>query len=401
MRVLITSGPGYGHLHPLVPLARALVAAGHEVLVATGSILRPTVEAAGLPFAEAGPNTDALPPEVRQRLRSLRNDPQAFQLLRIPVIFVDFAARAMSPDVLHLIDDWQPDLLVRDAEDFSGLVAAEVRGIPHAAAGAVMFSPPWLHEATVDALAAVRADYDLPPDETAASLARYLVLAPIPPSWVEPDEAVPPTAHFIRPEPFNASGTEGLSEAVRRLHADRPTVHASLGTIFTDVTDVFVTILDGLRDEPLNLVLTVGRTRDPAEFGSQPANVVIEQYIPHELLLPRCDAMLTHAGLNSVMACLALGLPMVGVPIGADQHRNAERLAALGAGVAIRPAERSPEAFRAATWEVLTDPSYRDHAENIRDEIAELPGSDYAVALLEQLARERAPIVATPSPGGG
>ena len=35
MRVLITSAPMHGHLFPLVPLAWALRAAGHEVLVAS------------------------------------------------------------------------------------------------------------------------------------------------------------------------------------------------------------------------------------------------------------------------------------------------------------------------------------------------------------------------------
>jgi UDP:flavonoid glycosyltransferase YjiC (YdhE family) len=395
MRVLITSGPGYGHLHPLVPLARALVTAGHDVLVATGSTLRPTVEEAGLPFAVAGPNPDALPPEVRQQLRPLRIDPQAFLQLAIPLIFVEYRSRAMAPDVLRLIDDWQPDLLVRDAVDFSGLVASEVRGIPHAAAGAVMFSPPWLREAIVDALTTVRAAYGLPPDETAASIDRYLVLASFPRSWVAADEYVPPTAHFIRSEPYNASGREELPEAVLALPADRPTVHASLGTVFTDADEVFGAILTGLCDEPLNLVLTVGRKRDPAEFGPQPANVVIEQYIPHDLLLPRCDAMLTHCGLNSIMACLALSLPMIGVPIAADQHRNAKRLADLGAATVVTPTERSPAAIRAATWDVLGDPAYRQHAEALQAENAGLPGTAHAVALLEQLACERQPIHAT------
>jgi hypothetical protein len=43
----------------------------------------------------------------------------------------------MARDVLRLIDDWQPDLLVRDGADFGSLVAAEARNIPHAAGGAM------------------------------------------------------------------------------------------------------------------------------------------------------------------------------------------------------------------------------------------------------------------------
>jgi MGT family glycosyltransferase len=232
-------------------------------------------------------------------------------------------------------------------------------------------------------------------------MTRYLVLAPQPRSWVISDAHVPPTTYFLRPEPFQAADAEPLPRRVATLPRDRPTVHASLGTLHNNAPGVYEAIAAGLRDEPLNLVITVGHDRDPAELGNQPSNVVVERYLAHERLLPLCDVMLTHCGLNSVMACLTLGLPMVGVPLTADQPRNAERLAALGAAVVIDPAERSPEAFRAATWEVLTNPSYRASAQRLRDEITALPGSDHAVGLLERLAKERQPLVATPRPGGG
>ena len=43
---------------------------------------------------------------------------------------------------------------------------------------------------------------------------------------------------------------------------------------------LFQAILDGLRDEPVNLILTIGRDQDPDQFGRQPENVHIERYIP-------------------------------------------------------------------------------------------------------------------------
>jgi UDP:flavonoid glycosyltransferase YjiC (YdhE family) len=39
-----------------------------------------------------------------------------------------------------------------------------------------------------------------------------------------------------------------------------------------------------------------------------------------------------------------------------------------------------------AASDVLADPTYRLNAEQIRDEIAALPGPDHAVRLLERLA---------------
>jgi UDP:flavonoid glycosyltransferase YjiC (YdhE family) len=47
-------------------------------------------------------------------------------------------------------------------------------------------------------------------------------------------------------------------------------------------------------------------------------------------LLPHCDVVLTHGGYGAIMACLSLGLPMVVLPVSADQPRNARRCADLG-----------------------------------------------------------------------
>jgi UDP:flavonoid glycosyltransferase YjiC (YdhE family) len=88
-------------------------------------------------------------------------------------------------------------------------------------------------------------------------------------------------------------------------------------------------------------------------------------------------------------------LPLVSVPLGADQPLNAAACAALGVGVTVGPEERTPEAIRAAVRKVLAHPTYRQNAERVRDELAALPGPEYAVALLARLARDKQPILAT------
>ena len=169
--------------------------------------------------------------------------------------------------------------------------------------------------------------------------------------------------------------------------SERPTVHASLGTIFHRTPGVFPAILEGLRDEPINLILAVGRDQDPTQFGPQPPNVFIERYIPHTALLPHCDVVITHGGFSSVMACFNQGVPMVLIPLaGGDQRGNAERCAALGVGRVIAPEQRTPEVIREAVREVLGNPRYRERAERLREEMQRLSGPEYAVALLEKLA---------------
>jgi MGT family glycosyltransferase len=168
-----------------------------------------------------------------------------------------------------------------------------------------------------------------------------------------------------------------------------------LGTVFNSRTPgLFEAILDGLCDEPVNLVLTIGRDRDPAEFGPQPETVHIERYVPQSLLLPHCDLVITHAGFSTAMAALSCGLPMVAIPIDADQPLNAQRCAALGVAEVIQSGQRTPETIRDSVRTVLRNPSYRSNAEQLRHEMSVLPGPEHAVALLQRLTTETQPILA-------
>jgi MGT family glycosyltransferase len=238
-------------------------------------------------------------------------------------------------------------------------------------------------------LDALRAAHGLAPDPQLARLRRHLVLSPFPPSLREPAFPLPPAAHSIR---LDAAGGAGdgdplASWAARRAGA--PLVYLTLGTVFNlESGDLFSRALAGLRDLPVDLVVTVGRQLDPEELGPQPANVHLARYIPQSSLLPRCDLVVSHGGSGSVLGALAHGLPMVLLPIGADQPRNAARCAELGIARVLDAVAATPEHVAEAVSAALADPGARRAAERMRDELAALPGPAHAVHLLERLAED-------------
>ncbi len=157
-----------------------------------------------------------------------------------------------------------------------------------------------------------------------------------------------------------------------------------------------------MRDEPVNLVVAVGRHRDPDAFGPQPPRVRVERVVDHGALLPRCDLVVSHGGFSTIMRSLAAGVPLVVIPVQGDQPRNARRCVDLGVGRMVVPEARESGAIRAAVRAVLADPACRTNSQRLREEIAALPGADHAVALLEQLAVDQQPLRAAPpvSPRG-
>ena len=86
---------------------------------------------------------------------------------------------------------------------------------------------------------------------------------------------------------------------------------------------------------------------------------------------------------------------MVILPLGADQPENAVRCAELGASRTLDQDDLTPEHIREVVLDVLHAPSYRQAAKRLRDEFNVLPGPEFAVELLEQLARDKDPILAS------
>lgn len=390
MRVLVTSTPSYGHFHPLAPLARALANAGHEVAVATGASFAPVVAHAGFRHVPAGFDGDIN--DVYPQLRTWRG-PDRVAFMRREV-FAGLRPRHMLPDLLALAATWPPDLVVREEREYGGCLAAEVLGLPHAAVGIALGGDRAVPDLIAPPLDAHRAAHGLPPDPDLAMPYRYLTLRPFPPSFQDPALPVAPTTRYLRPLLGDRSGPEELPPWVAAL-PDRPVVYVGLGTVFNQPA-IFRAVIAGLRDEALTLIVTVGRDQDPADYGPQPDNVHVERYIPLSLLLRHCDLAVTNGGSGTLTAALAHGLPVVVVPITADQPENAARCAALGLGHVVAPADLTPETARHAVLAVLGDPGYGAAAARLRAEIDALPGPEHAVALLERLAAERQPIVQSP-----
>jgi MGT family glycosyltransferase len=184
---------------------------------------------------------------------------------------------------------------------------------------------------------------------------------------------------------LDAVGAGGLPDWVAGL-GSRPVVYVTLGNIINRER-AFRPFLEALSDEAVDLIVTVGRSNDPAAFDPLPANVHVEQYIPNSLLFPIVDVIACHGGYNTVMGALKFGRPLVLAPISADQPVHARRCAELGVGRVIDAHGLEPAEIRAATRSVLDDPSYRAAAQEVQREIAALPDIKAAADIVEGAAR--------------
>jgi UDP:flavonoid glycosyltransferase YjiC (YdhE family) len=133
VRVLCTCLPGHGHFNPMLALAQALAGAGHEVAFATASDFCPHVERTGFAAFPAGLSLARQIEEARRRYpdQDRLSAMDRFEQF-VPRMLAGVAAPARAADLIPLVREWKPDLLVHDETEFSGPVAAAAAGIPWA-----------------------------------------------------------------------------------------------------------------------------------------------------------------------------------------------------------------------------------------------------------------------------
>jgi UDP:flavonoid glycosyltransferase YjiC (YdhE family) len=394
MRALFTVQPAIGHLHPLVPVARALESAGHDVAFCSSPSFRAQVERFGFDYFDAGLDWTASDRATWGSFPPMPPPPDPSFPEFVVTVFADITTRAMVPDVLAIAQEWRPDVIVREVMEWSGCLVGELLDIPHASIGGNAYSGvdspeisyfPGNRFFAAAPYARHRNEFGLPPDAELRDPFRHLHLCFMPQRWDRPGLAAPANTHYLRHE--NVEPADATLPSWAAEFDDRPTVYAALGTIAHAMPGIFELILEGLRDDAVNLVMAVGQ--DPAAFGPQPPNVHLEPWIPQTQLLPLCDVFISHGGFNSVKESLGRGVPLVVLPIMSDEPYSAERCQVLGVGRSVDASGRTADAIRDAVREVLDDPSYRERARAFGEEMLALPGPEHAVELLTNLARAR------------
>jgi UDP:flavonoid glycosyltransferase YjiC (YdhE family) len=372
MRILFVCNPLYGHVYPMLPIARAAQAAGHVVVVATGADLAPLAQREGLStwsigmtHAEAGGNTQAS-----------------------WLDYFEAGARQRIAELMPRCTTWRPDLVVHEETEMAGPVVAASIGARSVVHGLGPMPPARLLQwfaAAIERLAPKGAANKVLDQWRGAT---YLHVCP--PGLSFDPEPIWADVMPLRPMAPGRAAHPTLDERIGRLPHAR-SVFLTLGTVYSGNAAALAAAVEGMQGLEVNLIVAMGAEGDLSQMTRYGPHVLAERFVPLASVLERCTAVVSQGGSGVMFGAMEKGLPQLMLPQGADQFRNAELCTSTGAALALGPHDATPVAIHAAAHRMLAEASFASAARRLRDQIEAMPAAESVLtALLALLANRRA-----------
>jgi UDP:flavonoid glycosyltransferase YjiC (YdhE family) len=413
VRVLFVQASGPSHLYPMVPLAWAFRAAGHEVWLAGKPQFRDMMIHTGLSAVLLG-NPLRLAPEFKEAFFSGAYGQQPWPVdwpahpeslgaeqLRLLELFGRYGiaiAESMTGELITFARRWRPDLIVHESQALSAMIAASLLGVP-----CVRYShgteDAFQHEYRITDGEPVAEFVELferygaqPPAGLRAELPTYVDTVP-PSMFLGAERPCVP----MRYVPFNGPGAVPDGVAGPR---QRPRVAVTWGAVLPKALGYaaaeqyreVITAIAGLGVE----VLVLASETQLASLDEAPGGVRHLAGAPVNLVLPHCDAIVHHGGEGTSMTAACLGIPQLAITRDPLVEQASGRLAKVGAAIHLRHqhmATAEPATYhrtvRDSVEKLLSDNGYVAAAARLSEDIAEMPPPSAVVDTLVGLAARR------------
>lgn len=430
-KILFATMPITGHVNPGLPIARQLVADGHEVKWYTGAKFKKAVEATGaghiassgaLSFDDS--DIDAAFPD-RKKYKAMEQ--LKYDLKRI---FTDHIPESAA-ELQEILKSFPASAIVVDTAFGTGPLLAQLGGPPCIAFGITAFPLPSdevapfglgllpdasvsgkirnmfliqmankvLFKDVIECRNKVRAKFNLAPDQgglfDGMIHGSKLYLQGTVPEFEYPRSNMPENVRFIGPllpdAPSEITKPEWWDEMV---NAQVPVIHVSQGTIATSIDDLILPAIYGLADMKA-LVIVSSKSLPESTKEQLPANVRLAEFLPYSELMQHVDIFITNGGYGGVHYALAQGVPIVVAGTTEDKPEVANRVEWSGAGINLRNSAPYPSDIRRAVRKIMKFNNYKEAAQKIAESIKKTDATREAATLIAEIANQGQPSVLT------
>ncbi|XP_025241557.1 UDP-glucuronosyltransferase 2B20 isoform X2 [Theropithecus gelada] len=135
----------------------------------------------------------------------------------------------------------------------------------------------------------------------------------------------------------------------------------SLGSMISNMSEERANMIASALAQIPQKVLWKFDGKKPNTLGS---NTRLYKWLPQNDLLghPKTKAFITHGGTNGIYEAIYHGIPMVGIPLFADQHDNIVHMKVKGAALSVDIRTMSSRDLLNALKSVINEPIYKENA---------------------------------------
>jgi hypothetical protein len=370
--VLFSLLPGHGHVNPLRPLADAFTKAGCEVRLAGSPPFTQILRHAGYSTLNVGPEWTLAEDfrVTRQRF------PAATTRELWSEIFSNRSVEALTAMMNGNLAG-AADIVIHDDHDFAGALFGELNGSYRVCVATTFRSPIETQRARWhDLWSSLRMRAGLEPDPGMAAFWGHICIDALPPPF-QPNPLSSRRSQDLFMNPILSDVAGEFSRVAARPRGVCRKVGITFGTVYPSIVPHLHNAEAALAKDGF-AVAWLNRADGSTLPRSAYVNWLRDQ-----------DVIICHGGAGTVLDCLALGIPVVCWPMGADQAYNSFRVASLGAGFDLGQEPDVESAAVEAVRQIRADDLYRRNAWRLSCEMRTLPSVDECVTTILR-ARERA-----------
>jgi zeaxanthin glucosyltransferase len=206
-----------------------------------------------------------------------------------------------------------------------------------------------------------------------------------------PRRELPPHFHHVGPLRAPMDAGAATPTPLPELDAGRPVVFASLGTLQGHRLGVFKRVAKACRRLDAQLLVAHCGGLDAAQEAVllHAGATAVCAFAPQREALARADAVVSHAGINTVMDAVEARTPMLAMPVTFDQPGTAARV--LHAGIGLRASLRlaGPGTIARQLRRLFVEPAFGERLDEQAASLARAGGTARAADIVEAALRLR------------